>query len=212
MKKNVLLASFALTIALAACEKKADVPHEATGDTAVVKQDNGMNNGAGTNNGTGAMGADTLNNDWSTYDWNLVDRNVPDVTYPEITGKGVTLRGNDKYTVYSLGDNVLFATGKAEINKAAENDLKQIAASISQRYGQGAVRIYGFTDATGGTDNQQLSQQRADAVKNWLIQNGQIAENRISIHPMGTSNPVATNETAKGRQQNRRVEIVAVNR
>ena len=50
---------------------------------------------------------------------------------------------------------------------------------------------------------------RAEAVRNWLTQNGNISQDRISVHPVGEADPVASNQTAEGRQQNRRVEIVA---
>lgn len=194
MKKNVLLASLALTVVFAACEKKPaeEVPDVATQDTAVVRRDE-----------------PNPVTDPATYDWAKVDLNVPDVTYPEITGKNITLRGNDRYTVYSLGDNVLFGSNKADINPAAEADLKQVAASIQQRYNGGWVRLYGFTDAVAGDDkNKGLSAARADSVKSWMVRNGFDA-NRISVNAMGENNPVASNETAAGRQQNRRVEIVA---
>jgi outer membrane protein OmpA-like peptidoglycan-associated protein len=195
MRKNLLLASLALTFAFAACEKKPaeEIPQQATGDTAVVQRDE-----------------PNPVTDPATYDWSNIDLNVPDVTFPEITSKGITLRGNDRYTVYSLGDNILFASGKADINKAAEADLKQVAESIKQRYNGGWIRLYGFTDAAASDSaNKMLSQQRADAVKNWLVTNGGFDMNRISVNAMGESNPVATNTTPKGREQNRRVEIVA---
>ena len=71
------------------------------------------------------------------------------------------------------------------------------------------MRVYGFTDAQGSAGyNKELAQQRADAVKSWLSSNG-IDAGRISVNAIGEGQPVATNNTEAGRQQNRRVEIVA---
>jgi outer membrane protein OmpA-like peptidoglycan-associated protein len=69
--------------------------------------------------------------------------------------------------------------------------------------------VYGFTDAQGSAGyNKDLAQQRADAVKAWMSSNGFDA-GRISVNAIGEGQPVATNNTEAGREQNRRVEIVA---
>jgi outer membrane protein OmpA-like peptidoglycan-associated protein len=114
--------------------------------------------------------------------------------------------------VYSLGEKLLFDTDKAELRADAKNNLQQVVTSINQRYANGNIRLYGFTDATAGKEyNKELSEKRAENVKNWLTQNGKIDASRISVHPMGEASPEASNKTEAGRQQNRRVEIVAMN-
>ncbi|MDB5012168.1 MAG: rane protein, partial [Daejeonella sp.] len=71
------------------------------------------------------------------------------------------------------------------------------------------IRIYGYTDSTGtAAHNKQLAEDRANAVSSWLVANGNISQNRISINPVGEAQAAATNATAEGRKQNRRVEIV----
>jgi outer membrane protein OmpA-like peptidoglycan-associated protein len=145
--------------------------------------------------------------------WESVDLNAPKVERPELKIKSADFetRGNDNYTVYSLGENLLFDTDKAELRADAQENLKQVVASINQRYANGNIRLYGFTDATAGKEyNKELSEKRAENVKNWLTQNGMDAS-RISVHPMGEAKPEASNQTEAGRQQNRRVEIVAMN-
>jgi outer membrane protein OmpA-like peptidoglycan-associated protein len=143
-------------------------------------------------------------------DWNDVDFNAPAVAYDEVTDKNINVRGNDNYGIYGIGENILFDEGKSTIRSSAEANLKQIVASIDKRYGGSNVRVYGFTDATGSAGaNKDLAAQRAEAVRNWLVKNGSVAENRISVHPIGEAQPAATNDTEAGRQQNRRVEIVA---
>jgi outer membrane protein OmpA-like peptidoglycan-associated protein len=143
-------------------------------------------------------------------DWNNIDRNVPAATYQEITDRDVTVRGNEDYAIYSLDETILFDTNSSQIRSNATPKLQQVAQSLNQRYANGQVRIYGYTDTRGSADyNEQLAEERADAVRNWLTQNGNISNDRISLHPVGEADPVASNETAQGRQQNRRVEIVA---
>src|SRR5688500_3087861 len=143
-------------------------------------------------------------------DWNTLDRNVPAATCEEITDKDIEVRGNEDYAIYSINETVLFATEKSNIRPAAEAKLKQVAASLDKRYKGGPVRIFGYADATGTKEyNKELSEERAEAVQNWLADNGNISKDNVSIHPIGEAQPVETNETEKGRAQNRRVEIVA---
>ena len=142
--------------------------------------------------------------------WDAVDWNAPAVTYDEVTNKDIQVRGNNNYGIYGIGENVLFDEGKATIRSDAESNLKQIIGSINKRYNGGEVRVFGFTDAQGSAGtNKELAQQRAEAVKTWLQGNG-IEGGRISTNSMGESQPVASNSTESGRQQNRRVEIVAM--
>ncbi len=145
----------------------------------------------------------------ATDDWSNVDFNAPAVAYDEITDKNINVRGNNSYGIYGLGENILFDEGKATIRSDAEANLKQIAGSIGKRYNGGEVRVYGFTDAQGSAgSNKELAQQRANAVKVWMQSNGMDA-GRISVNAIGEAQPVASNSTKEGRQQNRRVEIVA---
>jgi outer membrane protein OmpA-like peptidoglycan-associated protein len=145
-----------------------------------------------------------------TGTWDDVDFNAPAVQYQEITDKNIDVRGNDRYGIYGLGENVLFDKGSAEIKKDAEANLQQISASIGQRYKDGEIRIFGFTDSTGDAQaNMQLAQQRAEAVRSWLSSKGNISNANISVQSMGETKPTANNATEEGREQNRRVNIVA---
>lgn len=143
--------------------------------------------------------------------WNSIDFNAPSMSYDEITGKDVDVRGNANYGIYGLGENILFDEGKATLRSDAAANLQQVVSSIDKHYKGGDVRVYGYTDATGSAGaNKELAQQRADAVKGWLESNG-IESSKISENAIGEARPVATNSTEAGRQQNRRVEIVARN-
>lgn len=142
--------------------------------------------------------------------WGDIDFNAPAVAYGEITGKNVDVRGNNNYGIYGLGENILFDEGKSTIRTDAEQNLKEVAGSIDKHYKGGAVRVFGYTDAVGSAGyNKELAEQRATAVREWLAKNGSISEDRITLQPVGEARPVASNSTAEGRQQNRRVEIVA---
>lgn len=143
--------------------------------------------------------------------WDELQKDLKEEKYPEVKGTNVSIRGNNERSIYSLGENVLFETDKAEIRKDADNDLQQIASSLAQRYESGRIYVYGYTDSVGSkSDNKDLSAQRAEAVKQWLVSKGNIKEDRITIKSRGENKPVESNATAAGREQNRRVEIVAV--
>ncbi len=108
--------------------------------------------------------------------------------------------------VITLGD-VLFDTGSAQLRGDANHTLNKLV-SFMRQYPDQRLVIEGHTDNVGGTAlNQRLSQQRADSVRQYLTQNN-IASNRISTSGMGLHRPIADNNSAAGRQQNRRVEIV----
>lgn len=142
--------------------------------------------------------------------WNEVSFTSPIVRYDEITAKDLEVREDDKFVTYGMEENILFASGSAEVKPESKENLNQIMTSMNKRTPDSEIRIYGFTDSVDTKEfNKKLSRDRAESVKNYLVQNGNIAENRISIEAEGESNPVASNETAKGRQQNRRVIIVA---
>ncbi|MDH3318560.1 MAG: OmpA family protein [Betaproteobacteria bacterium] len=108
--------------------------------------------------------------------------------------------------VLTLGD-VLFDTGRSDLKPGAMRTLEQLAAFLRENPERSAL-IEGHTDSTGAAAyNQALSEQRALAVKNALAERG-IAGERISAVGFGPSKPVVGNDTAAGRQQNRRVEII----
>ena len=108
--------------------------------------------------------------------------------------------------VLTLGD-VLFDTGRAELNPGSARKLDQLAQFLNE-HRERRVQIDGFTDSVG-TDsyNQDLSQRRADAVKSSLMVRG-IDSSRIGSQGYGKGFPVANNVDSGGRQLNRRVEVV----
>lgn len=108
--------------------------------------------------------------------------------------------------VVTLGD-VLFATGQSDLKGGATSNLSQLGAFLN-KYPQRTVAIEGHTDSVGKASyNQGLSQHRADAVQAYLIGQG-IAPEIFTTYGMGEMMPVASNNSATGRQQNRRVEVI----
>ncbi|MDY0185740.1 MAG: OmpA family protein [Desulfuromonadaceae bacterium] len=108
--------------------------------------------------------------------------------------------------VITLGD-VLFDTNKSELRSGAQYTIDKLAAFLSE-YPERKVMIEGFTDNTGAVEyNQQLSERRAGAVQEVLEAKG-IDSSRILTRGYGVEFPVANNDTAEGRQRNRRVEVI----
>lgn len=108
--------------------------------------------------------------------------------------------------VITLGD-VLFDTNKSQLKAGGIRSLEKLAAFFNE-YPERKALIEGFTDSTGNEDyNQQLSEQRANAVRTALVEMG-IGAERLSTRGYGENFPVAGNDTTAGRQMNRRVEIV----
>jgi outer membrane protein OmpA-like peptidoglycan-associated protein len=120
--------------------------------------------------------------------------------------KELQAKKTDRGMVVTLGD-VLFDTNEAQLKSGGMRSVQKLADFFKQ-YPQRKVMIEGFTDSTGGiARNQELSDNRAGAVRTALLGMG-VGTERITSRGYGESYPVATNDTAAGRQLNRRVEIV----
>jgi outer membrane protein OmpA-like peptidoglycan-associated protein len=115
-------------------------------------------------------------------------------------------RSTERGTVVTLGD-VLFDTGSANLNPGGMQQIARLSTYLAANPSQ-TVRIEGHTDSQGSaTYNEALSQQRAASVRAGLVAAG-IDPARVTAMGMGEALPVASNDTAAGRQQNRRVEII----
>ena len=120
--------------------------------------------------------------------------------------KELEAKQTERGLVLTLQD-VLFDVDHAELKPGGLRTLEKLAAFMRD-YPDRRVRIEGFTDSTGSAEyNQQLSEERAFAVRDALMQAG-IGPDRIEMQGYGESYPVASNGTNEGRQLNRRVEIV----
>jgi outer membrane protein OmpA-like peptidoglycan-associated protein len=103
--------------------------------------------------------------------------------------------------------DVLFDFNKATLKPAARERLAKVAGIILA-YPDIKLNVEGFTDSIGSDQyNQVLSEKRAATVRDYLISQG-VNLNNVTAQGFGKSDPVASNSTAQGRQQNRRVELV----
>ncbi|WP_276498486.1 OmpA family protein [Pontibacter litorisediminis] len=205
MKKNMTLMLAGLGI-LAACNNpegnvENDTMADATADTAVAYEDE-----RGRVEADGAEIITVDENFWANINWD-----APELGDPEMKAAGIEARATNEYNIYTLEDRVLFDTDKAQIRAEGEEKLQKIADKLKSLPANSVIRVFGHADARAGEGyNMELSKERANAVKDWLQNKGNVESRRLSIEAMGEQAPRATNETARGRQLNRRVAIVAV--
>ena len=122
----------------------------------------------------------------------------------ENTGVSVTRNGDN--IILNMPSNITFEVDKSEVKPNFAEVLHSVSLVLNE-YKSTMIEVAGHTDSTGSESyNQMLSQQRAQAVSNILIQNG-IQPVRIDTVGYGESRPIASNGTPAGRQQNRRVEL-----
>ncbi|MGB7262635.1 MAG: OmpA family protein [Albidovulum sp.] len=108
-----------------------------------------------------------------------------------------------------LPDGILFATDSASVQASVQNDLYAVADNVN-RYPNTRIEVVGHTDSDGSASyNVDLSQQRANAVAA-VLRNAGVSGGRIRAYGVGEDQPVATNYTAAGKAQNRRVEILII--
>lgn len=110
--------------------------------------------------------------------------------------------------VITLSGSVLFASGKSDLLPAAQARLSSVAQTLATQDPDSKLVVEGHTDSQGGAAfNQDLSQRRAEAVRQYLVSHG-IAPDRVTAQGYGLSRPIADNASPEGRANNRRVEIV----
>ncbi len=115
----------------------------------------------------------------------------------------------DRGIVLTIGD-VLFATDKSDLNASAQISMDKLAAFLQKKQNRNLL-VEGHTDSVGSDEyNQGLSEQRAASVKSALVKRG-IATERIVTIGYSKKYPLASNDTAAGKQQNRRVEAIILN-
>lgn len=129
----------------------------------------------------------------------------------ELQGTGVQVAQEGGRVYLIMPGNVTFDTNQAVIRSGFQPVLNSVAKVINE-YDKTMVEIIGYTDSTGSAaTNNALSLRRANAVSNYLRLQG-VDGNRIVTDGLGSQNPIASNATAAGREQNRRVEITLINR
>jgi outer membrane protein OmpA-like peptidoglycan-associated protein len=118
-----------------------------------------------------------------------------------------SVKQESRGTVITISGNVLFASGKTTLLPGAQDKLALVADALKDQEGKQIV-VEGHTDTQGSdASNQELSQGRAQAVRDFLVSRG-VAADRIRAQGLGSTRPVADNKSPEGRASNRRVEII----
>lgn len=124
----------------------------------------------------------------------------------KLQGSGVSVTRVGNNIILNMPNDVTFETAKAEIRPMAANTLDSVAIVLAE-FDQTLVNVNGHADGDGDASyNQTLSEQRANAVSRYLAGRGVVA-NRLIARGFGESQPIASNSTASGKAENRRVEI-----
>jgi len=126
-----------------------------------------------------------------------------------LNNPNIRVVNNGSYLTVVMPETTLFATDSAAVGAQGQNDLYTIARNLNQ-YPNSRIQVIGHTDSTGSAAyNQDLSERRARSVSG-ILSAGGVNNSRIATSGRGASAPVASNDTAAGRAQNRRVEILII--
>ena len=145
--------------------------------------------------------SDIVNNKASLYS------NI--TTFEQVVGKvsEIVVKEEPRGLVVNLSNSILFGAREVELKKEAKDSLDEMIKLLSA-YPANKVLIEGYSDSSGKEEeNLKISYDRAQEVYLYFVQNGIPAE-RLTVVGYGSENPVASNKTAKGREKNRRVNII----
>ena len=124
----------------------------------------------------------------------------------ELRGSGVSVSREGDNIILNMPSNITFDSGSYSLKPQFYNTLDSVVLVLNE-YQSTMVTVMGHTDSTGSKQlNQKLSEDRALSVANYLSQKG-VAQQRLAAIGYGEGFPIASNSTASGRAQNRRVEI-----
>lgn len=137
------------------------------------------------------------------YIGNYMDKQAAEIER-DIAGAKVERVGEGIKITFSSG--ILFDVDKSDLKSQCKSELAELSR-ILNKYGDTNILLAGYTDSTGSEEyNLALSKRRADSVANYLVTQN-VNSARFSTEGFGESQPVASNDTAAGRAQNRRVEV-----
>jgi outer membrane protein OmpA-like peptidoglycan-associated protein len=206
MKKIIIVS--VVSLALAACAGQSKMTNTAIG-TGV-----GAATGAAVGAGIGAIAGDAGKGAWigaaagaalgTGVGYYLGSQEEELQKGLQGTDVKVERQGEDLNVV--MPGNVAFATGSANITPSFYSTLDAVA-NVLVKYPESTITISGHTDSVGNAAaNQELSQRRAESVKQYLMNKG-VAAQRMQAVGFGDRNPIASNDNEAGRSKNRRVEI-----
>ncbi|MBR0554103.1 OmpA family protein [Ciceribacter sp. L1K23] len=136
---------------------------------------------------------------------NYMDRQESELR-AQLQGTGISVTRNGDRIILNMPSNITFATDQYAVMPQFYPTLNSVAI-VLRKFDKTLIDVNGHTDSTGSLQhNEQLSQNRAQSVANYLFGQG-VDSRRVSAMGFGPTQPVASNSTAEGRAQNRRVEI-----
>lgn len=157
------------------------------------------------NRGRGAMTGAVVGAAAGVVGGSILDRQEADLR--RTVGDDVGINNTGDRLIVTLPQDILFATDSATLRPDLVRDIRAVASNLNA-YPNSTVQVLGHTDNTGDAGyNQSLSYRRADTVASVLVAEG-VSAARIQSVGRGEDQPIASNLTPEGRQQNRRVEIV----
>ena len=138
------------------------------------------------------------------YIGSKMDRQASEIR-KTVPGASVVRRGDG--IIVRFDTDTLFEPGSASLRPAGQASLQNLAVSM-QKFQYAAISVSAYTDSTGdAASNVAISEKRAGAVKNILVNNG-IPDSRLTAIGKGEADPIASNRTPQGREQNNRIEII----
>lgn len=124
----------------------------------------------------------------------------------QLRGTGVSVTRNGDDITLNMPGNITFATDSAEVQSNFMGVLNSVALVLKE-YPKTVIEVAGHTDSTGSANyNQLLSERRAESVAN-VLRNQGVDNRRLIVSGYGPNQPIASNSTPQGREQNRRVEL-----
>lgn len=125
----------------------------------------------------------------------------------ELRATGISVSQSGNNIILNMPNSITFGVDQTELNNTAKRALFNVATVVNE-YNKTNINVYGYTDSSGSDSyNLRLSEVRANAVSTFLI-NNKVKSTRITSVGRGESNPIASNSSAEGRAQNRRVQII----
>lgn len=211
MKFPLVLAAASLTF-VAACDPTGPNANQNTQQGALIGAAGGAlvgalanNDGSNRERNQAALIGAALGAGVGAAVGNNLDKQAEELRRSLRSDVGVSNNGTDLRVV--LSQDLLFATNSTTVSGVSQNELRIVANSLNN-YPNTTVNVIGHTDSTGDAAfNQDLSQRRAQAVSAVLLSGG-VSPGRVRSIGAGENQPVASNQTASGRQANRRVEII----
>lgn len=124
----------------------------------------------------------------------------------KLEGTGVRVVREGDHIRLVMPNNITFGVDRSEVRSDFYDTLESVSLVLKE-FDQTTINVYGHTDSTGSDEyNQQLSEKRAESVARLLISYG-VAPQRVVSYGYGEKYPIASNDTERGRQENRRVEL-----